>query len=328
MERTLGPVAAALATAFAVLASPAFAETYPSKPIRVITPYSSGGNSDLFLRVVTEEVAKSIGQQILIEPRPGAGGNIATEAVVRSDPDGYTLLMAAPLLAINASLYTKLSFDPLTDLTPITLGASGPYIMYGTATIPAKDAGELVALAKAKPGTINYGSLGVGSGPHLGGVLFGLVSKTDIVHVPYKGFGQILPDLVAGTVHFSFNGVGAGGAFVQNGQLRMLGYTGSREAYGKVEGLKGLNPVSDTVPGFELFGYYGFWAPKGTPAPILRKLHTEFAKAIKTEAVSARIYKMGMVPEALSPEASQAFLAKDIEKWRTAVKASGAKVDE
>ena len=328
-EMRLSQGLAAIATCVAAMtAISAFAQSYPTKPIRVITPYSGGGNSDLFLRIVTEEVAKSIGQQVLIEPRPGAGGNIATEAVVRSDPDGYTLLMAAPLLAINASLYTKVKIDPLKDLTPVTLGASGPYVMYGTAAVPAKTVAELVALAKEKPGTINFGSLGVGSGPHLGGVLFGMQAGINIVHVPYKGFGQILPDLVAGTVHFSFNGVGAAGGFVESGQMRMLGYTGSRERYGKLEGLKGLNPVSDAVPGYDLFGYYGFWAPKGVPAPVLKKLHEEFAKAIKSEAVSARIMKMGMVPEALTPEASQAFLAKDIEKWRTAVKASGAKVDE
>jgi tripartite-type tricarboxylate transporter receptor subunit TctC len=328
--RRIFEVKGALATALsmAMLGSPVFAETFPSKPIKVVSPYSGGGNSELFVRLVAEEVGRTIGQRVFVEPRPGAGGNLATEAVVRSAPDGYTILMAAPLLAINAALYTKLKIDPLMDLTPITLGVSAPYVMYATATIPAKDAGELITLAKAQPGTINFGSLGIGSGPHLGGALFGMQAGIDIVHVPYRGFAQILPDLLRGTVHFSFNGVGVGGQLVENGQLRVLGHTGSREVHGKIEGLKGMNPVSDILPGYELLGYYGFWAPKDTPAPVIQKLNQEFARAMKAEAISAKILQMGMMPEALSPDASYAFLAKDIEKWRAVVVAAGVKVEE
>src|SRR5688572_12690047 len=212
--------------AAALLASSAaLGQSYPAKPIRLVTPYSPGGAGDWVARASTDRIAQALGQPFVIEPRPGAGGNIAAESVVRSAADGYTLLFATPLLPINATLYRKLSFDPAKDLHLIAVVATGPYVLYAAGSVPAKDAGELVALAKQKPGQINYASLGIGTGPHLGGVLLGLMGGAEFTHVPYKGFGQALPDLASGQVHFSLNGIGVADAFLKTGQIKMLGFT-------------------------------------------------------------------------------------------------------
>jgi tripartite-type tricarboxylate transporter receptor subunit TctC len=170
----------------------AAAQPYPAKPIRLVTPYSPGGAGDWVARTATERMAQALGQQFVIEPRPGAGGNIAAESVVRSSADGYTLLFATPLLAINATLYRKLAFDATRDLVPVGVIATGPYVLYATGSLPVKNAGELVAMAKQKPGAINYASLGIGTGPHLGAVLLALAGGVEFTHVPYKGFGQAL----------------------------------------------------------------------------------------------------------------------------------------
>jgi tripartite-type tricarboxylate transporter receptor subunit TctC len=315
---------AAILGAALVAASLAQAQTYPAKPIRLITPYSPGGGADWVSRVTTDRAAQGLGQQFVIEARPGAGGNIAAEAVVRAPADGYTLLFATPLLAINATLYRKLSFDPGKDLVPLAVAATGPYVLYATGAIPVKTAGELIALAKTKPGQLNFASLGIGTGPHLGGVLLGLVGGAEFTHVPYKGFGQALPDLASGQVHFSLNAIGVADAFLKTGQVRMLGFTSLQ----RMKGYPDVPTVSESVPGYELLGWYGFSAPPGTPRAVVERLNAEFAKVMRMQDLAEQVEKRGLIPQTYSIEEARGFFAREVERWGTAVKASGAKIDE
>lgn len=300
----------------------AVAQSYPTKPIRLVTPYSPGGAGDWVARATTDRVAQALGQQFVIEPRPGAGGNIAAESVVRSPADGYTLLFATPLLAINATLYRKLSFDATKDLVPLAVIATGPYVLYATGSLPVKNGGELIAMAKQKPGAINYASLGIGTGPHLGAALLGLMGGVEFTHVPYKGFGQALPDLASGQVHFSLNGIGVADAFLKDGRVRMLGFTSLQ----RMNEYPDVPTVAETVPGYEVLGWYGFAAPAGTPQLILERLNAEVVK-VTTSDFAAQIEKRGLIPQAFNPAQTREFVARDAERWGRAVRASGAKID-
>jgi len=307
-----------------VAASGALAQGYPTKPIRLITPYSPGGAGDWVARASTDRVSAALGQPFVIEPKPGAGGNIAAESVVRAPADGYTLLFATPLLTINASLYKKLSFDPARDLIPVAMVANGPYVLYATGSLPVKTGGELVALAKQKPGAINYASLGIGTGPHLGGVLLGLIGGAEFTHIPYKGFGQALPDLAAGTVHFSLNGIGAADAFLKDGRVKILGFTGLT----RMKEYPDIPTVSETVPGYEVLGWYGFAAPAGTPQAVVERLNAEVVKVSGSPDFSAQLEKRGLIPQTLNLAQMREFFNRDAERWGRAVKASGAKIEE
>ncbi|HXU40790.1 MAG TPA: tripartite tricarboxylate transporter substrate binding protein [Burkholderiales bacterium] len=313
----------ALLGAALLASSCALAQTYPAKPIRLVTPYSPGGAGDWVARATTDRMALALGQQFVLEPRPGAGGNIAAESVVRSPADGYTLLFATPLLAINATLYRKLSFDASRDLVPIAVIATGPYVLYASGSLPIKSAGELVAMAKQKPGSINYASLGIGTGPHLGGVLLGLTAGVEFTHVPYKGFGQALPDIASGQVHFTLNGIGVADAFLKDGRVKMLGFTGLT----RMKEYPDVPTVAETVPGYEVYGWYGLAAPAGTPPAIVERLNAEVAKATTSE-FALQVEKRGLIPQSFSPAQTREFVARDSERWARAVKASGAKIDE
>ena len=302
----------------------AFAQSYPTKPIRLVTPYSPGGAGDWVARTATDRMAQALGQQFVIEPRPGAGGNIAAESVVRSPADGYTLLFATPLLAINATLYRKLSFDATRDLVPIGVIATGPYVLYAAGSLPVKNGGELVALAKQKPGSINYASLGIGTGPHLGAVLLALAGGVEFTHVPYKGFGQALPDLASGQVHFSLNGIGVADAFLKDGRVKMLGFTGPT----RMKEYPDVPTVGESVPGFEVLGWYGLAAPAGTPRPVVERLSAELVRATSAAEYSSQIEKRGLIPQSFSLAQTREFVARDSERWARAVKASGAKIEE
>jgi tripartite-type tricarboxylate transporter receptor subunit TctC len=321
MNRSMGTLSF-LACAL-LAAGSALAQSYPAKPIRLVTPYSPGGAGDWVARTATDRMAQALGQQFVIEPRPGAGGNIAAESVVRSAADGYTLLFATPLLAINQTLYRKLSFDASKDLVPVGVIATGPYVLYATGSLPVKNGGELIALAKQKPGAINYASLGIGTGPHLGAVLLALAGGVEFTHVPYKGFGQALPDLASGQVHFSLNGIGVADAFLKDGRVKMLGFTGLK----RMKEYPDVPTVSETVPGYEVLGWYGLAAPAGTPPAIVERLNAEAVK-VTTSDFASQIEKRGLIPQSFSVAQTREFVARDAERWGRAVKASGAKIEE
>ena len=263
----------------------------------------------------------TLGQPIVIEPKPGAGGNLAMEATAKAPPDGYTLVFGTPAVAINGTLYKQLSYDPVKDLAPLSLAAWGPYIVYASGTLPVNSMAELIAYAKAKPGELNYASVGVGSGTHLAAVLFTLAAGVQMTHVPYKGIQQIAPDLVAGSVHLTFNAYGPLAQFVQSGRIKMLATSASR----RIPSLPDLPTIAEAgLPGFEATGWYGFFTTSGTPRDALQKLNAAIVAAVSDREMSERIEKMGLVPAPQTLEEASRFVAAEAEKWARAVVASGA----
>jgi tripartite-type tricarboxylate transporter receptor subunit TctC len=299
----------------------AFAQSYPSKPIRLLLTFSSGGQADLLARMVTEKMRASLGQPVVIEPRPGAGGNLAMEATAKAPPDGYTLVFGTPAVAINGKLYRLLAYDPLKDLVPISLAAWGPYVVYASGALPVNSMSELIAYAKAKPGELNYASVGVGSGTHLAAVLFTLAAGVQMTHVPYKGIQQVAPDLVSGAVHLTFNALGPLAQFVSSGRVKMLATTGAR----RIPSLPEVPTLAESgLTGFEAAGWYGFFTTAGTPREVLQKLNSEIVKALNDRELAERIDRMGLVPSPQTLEEASRFVAAEAEKWGRAVAASGA----
>ena len=313
----------ALAAALLIACAPAWAQ-YPAKPLRLLLTFSSGGQADLLARLVTERMRTTLGQPIVIEPKPGAGGNLAMEAVAKAPADGYTLVFGTPAVAINGRLYKQLGYDPLKDLAPLGLAAWGPYVVYASGTLPVNSIAELVAYAKAKPGELNYASVGVGSGTHLAAVLFTLAAGVQMAHVPYKGIQQIAPDLVSGSVHLTFNAYGPLAQFVQSGRVKMLATSGAR----RIPALADVPTIAESgVPGFEATGWYGFFTTAGTPREVLQKLNGAIATAVSERDTAERIEKMALVPAPQSLEEASRFVAAEAEKWSRAVAASGASAE-
>jgi tripartite-type tricarboxylate transporter receptor subunit TctC len=300
------------------------ASAYPDKPVRLLLTFAAGGQADLLARSVTEKMRAPFGQPIMVEPRPGAGGNLAMEAAAKAPPDGYTLVFGTPAVAINGSLYRKLAYDPVKDLVPLSLAAWGPYIVYASGSLPVSTTAELIAYLKARPGQLNFASVGVGSGTHLAAVLFTLAAGVDMTHVPYKGIQQVAPDLVSGEVHLTFNAYGPLAQFVQGGRVKMLATTAPR----RIPSLPDLPTIAESgLPGFEAAGWYGFFTTAGTPRPVLEKLNAEIVRALSSPDLNARIEAMGLVPSPQSLDEAARFVAAEAQKWSRAVKASGASAD-
>ena len=310
---------AALALAVAVPAS----AQYPDRPLHLLLTFASGGQADILARLVAEKMRPSLGQPILIEPKPGAGGNLAMEATAKAPPDGYTLVFGTPAVAINGALYQKLGYDPLRDLVPLSLAAWGPYIVYVSGTLPVNSVADLISYARANPGKLNYASVGVGSGTHLAAVLFTLAANVQMSHVPYKGIQQAAPDLASGEVHLTFNAYGPLAPFVQTGKIKMLATTAPR----RIKQLPDLPTIAETLPGFEAAGWYGFFTTAGTPRAVLEKLNAAIVKALSEPDLSARIESMSLIPAPQSLDEAQRFVQAEAVKWTKAVKASGAVAD-
>src|SRR5271169_1861945 len=272
-------LAAALAAAFAG-AHPATAQDYPTRPITLVVPYSAGGGNDAMARVVANSMSKTLGQQIVIENRGGAGGSIATRQVAKASPDGYTLgLGGTGTLAIDPTLYPNAGYDPRKDFAPVGLIATSPLIILVNPSLPAHNVQELIALAKAQPGKLNYASAGRGSGIHLGTVLFALTAGIELTHVPYRGTGPALTDLLGGHVALYFSSLPSAIAFVQSGKVRALAVTGPKRSPIFPE----LPTVAESgLPGYEAVLHYGIIAPAGTPKPIIAKLNAALRQAVQS----------------------------------------------
>lgn len=310
-------------TLVAGAASAQYPAHFPDRPVHLLLTFASGGQADILARLVAEKMRPSLGQPIVIEPKPGAGGNLAMEATARAPADGYTLVFGTPAVAINGALYKKLGYDPLRDLVPLSLAAWGPYIVYVSGTLPVNTVSELIAYARAKPGALNYASVGVGSGTHLAAVLFTLAANVQMSHVPYKGIQQAAPDLASGEVHLTFNAYGPLAPFVQTGKIRML----ATSAPQRIKQLPDLPAIAETLPGFEALGWYGFFTTAGTPRPVLERLNAEIVKAVSSPDLNARIESMSLVPAPQSLDQAQRFVQAEAVKWTRAVKASGAVAD-
>ncbi|KGT81311.1 LacI family transcriptional regulator [Bradyrhizobium japonicum] len=314
-----------LAACAAVLFSGAApAQDYPSRPVKIIVPFPAGGSNDIIARIVAQKLTERNGQTFLVENRGGAGGNIGAETVASAEPDGYTLLLTAPPpLTINGALYKKLPFDPAKAFAPVALIASVPIVLVVNPSVQAKNVGELIALAKAKPGTLNFGSSGIGSTNHLAGELLKSMAGVDIVHVPYRGAAPAMNDLLAGQIPFMFDNMPAVLPQVQGKAINAIAVAGAKRA----EALPDVPTVADTIPGFEASSWFGLVAPAKTPAPALAKLSGELETILKMPDVKKRLAELGAEPGTVFGDAFGQFMTDETAKWGKLVKASGATVD-
>jgi tripartite-type tricarboxylate transporter receptor subunit TctC len=313
-------VAAALA-AFA--GAGAGAQDYPTKPVKWVVPYTPAGTTDILARIMGQYLSDHLGQQFVIDNRPGAGNNIGTEVVVNAPPDGYTLLLVNPANGINATLYRKLPFNFLRDIAPVAGIIRVPNVMEVNPGFPAKSVAEFVAFGKANPGKINMASSGNGTSVHLSGELFMAMTGVKMTHVPYRGSGPALTDLIAGTVDVMFDNLPASIEFIKSGKLRALAVTTEK----RNEALPEVPTVGDTVSGYEASAWFGIGAPKGTPAAIVDKLNKTVNAALADPRMRARLADLGGIPLAGSPADFGKVMASETEKWAKAVKFSGASID-
>jgi tripartite-type tricarboxylate transporter receptor subunit TctC len=300
----------------------AAAQAYPQRPVRLIVPFASGGASDILARLIGQWLTERLGQPFVIELRPGAGGNVGTEAVVNSPPDGHTLLMvnAAPS-AINATLYDKLNFNFLRDMAPVAGVVRTPLVLQVTPAFSPRTVPELIAYAKANPGKVNMASAGNGTPPHVAGELFKMMAGVDIVHVPYRGGGPALVDLLGGQVQMMFGVVASSIAYIRAGKLRPLAVTTAT----RVAALPELPTVGDFLPSYEASDWYGICAPKGTAPEIIGKLNTEINAGLADPKLKARLDDLGGIPLPGSPAEFGKLIADETEKWGKVVRAAHMK---
>jgi tripartite-type tricarboxylate transporter receptor subunit TctC len=290
------------------------AETYPSRPVRVIVGFPAGSASDVVARLTGQALSERLGQQFVVENHPGAGTNLAAEAVVRAAPDGYTLLLSTSTNAVNATLYRHLNFNFVHDIVPIASIDQVPYVMEVTLSLPPKTLPEFIAYAKANPGKINMASNGIGSGPHVAGELFKMMAGVDLVHVPYTG--NVYPDLIGGQVQAMFSPIPASIGFVRANQLRPLAVGTAK----RLTILPDVPTVAEFVPGYEASGWHGIGAPANTPADIVGKLNAEISALLADPKFKERLADLGGLQMALSPTEFGKFTADEIDKWAKVIK--------
>jgi len=317
------------ACAFALAAlSPAQAQTpgtnWPDKPIKLVISFAPGGVHDTLARVLQPKLTEALGQPLVIENRPGAGGNIAAEAVAKSAPDGYTFLVASEAIATNEYLYRGLAYDPYKDLAPVAKLADYPMAVIANPSVRASNMKELIALARAKPGSLSYGSAGIGASGHLAGELLNSAEGIDLVHVPYKGGAPALADLVAGRIQVMFLSVSLSAPQVKQGRIKVLALTGTKHS----DKLPGVTTTAEQgFPDVQALLFSSLLAPAGTPAPIIRRMNAEVVKALKSPDVEQRLDDLGAVPAPTSPEQFAAILKRDGEVWGKLIREKNIRAD-
>ena len=321
----LAPSIIALLAATITAPVPASAQNYPNRPITLIVPYAAGGGNDVMARTVAEKMSRTLGQQIVVENRGGAGGSIATRQAAKADPDGYTLVIGGTgTLAVNPTLYANAGYDPRKDFAPVGLIGASALVVLVHPSLPAKTIPELIALAKKDPGKLSYASAGVGSGIHLGTMLFELMADIKLAHVPYRGTGPALTDLIGGHVSIYFSSLPSAIGLVREGKVRALAVTGAKRSAIFPE----LPTVAETgLPGFEAVLHYGIVAPAGTQRAIIGKLSAALREAVGAADTRERMSKDGTEPLPSTPEEYAADIDREETKWSKVVKASGAKVE-
>ena len=314
----------AIFTAGFVLCAGAWAQAYPYKPVRLIVPYAPGGGVDIVARALAHELTKRMGQQIIVDNRTGAGGNIGSDVVAKATPDGYTLLIASPANAINPSLYAKMPFNPARDLTPVALIATVPAVLLASPALPVKTVKELVALAKAKPGTLNFGSGGSGTTEHLAGEMLNVHAGITLQHVPYKGGAAVLPDLISGQISIFFVNQPFALPYIKAGTVKALGVASDERS----AALPDVPTLAEAgLADFRVSVWYGIMAPAGTPKAIVSRLNREIVAALASPEMRERLLAMSLKPLPGTPADFAAFFADEMTRWARVVKASGAKVD-
>jgi tripartite-type tricarboxylate transporter receptor subunit TctC len=314
---------AAGAAALPVVSRNARAQAYPTRPVRLIIGYPPGGSADMTARLMGQWLSERLGQTFVIESRPGAATNIATEAVVHAPPDGYTLLLVAPANAINVTLYEKLNYNFIRDIAPVAGLIRFPNVMEVNPSVPAKTVPEFIAYAKANPGKLNMASSGNGSTIHVSGELFKMMTGISMVHVPYRGGAPALTDMISGQVQVMFDNVPTSIEFIKAGKLRPLAVTTARRS----EVLPDLPTVADFVPGYEASAWYGVGAPRGTPAEIIERLNSEINAILADPKTNARFAELGASLIGGSPADFGRLVVEETSKWGKVVKFSGAKPD-
>jgi len=320
LSARIAVVALALGQAGAVLAQAA----YPTKPVKIIVPYSAGGPADIYARFVGDRLQKAMSQPFVIENRPGAGAIIGTDAVAKSPPDGYTLLMMSNTHTVNESLFTKKPYSLLRDLAPIAPINYSDLILVVHPSVPAKNLKELIALAKAKPGSLNYASSGPGTPYHMAGELFKAMAGVDLVHVPHKGSAEARTDVLAGNVQMMFDAITTMAPLVQSGKVRAIATSGKTRS-SIMPNVPTLNEAG--VPGYDAVIWLGMMAPAGTPKAVIDTLNANIQKVVSAPDVKDAWAKQGAVPMRMSPDEFGKFIEQDIQKWAKVVKFSGAQVD-
>jgi len=321
----LGPGLLLLCAALVAALPAAQAQQYPSRPVRFVVPFAPGGSVDTLARTIGPRLADALGQQVVVDNRPGGNGDIGMIIVAKAPPDGYTLLLGyIANLAIAPSLYAKLPFDPQKDYAPITQIATSPNVLTAHPSVPARNLQELIALAKAKPGTVNFASTGVASVGHLTGELLNNLAGVKMTHVPYKGGGQAIIDLVGGHVQVMFSGFSAAMPHIKSGKIRALAVTGATRS----PALADVATIAEQgFPGVEATAWYGMLAPAGTPKAVITRLHGEVVKILKLPDVTQRLGGLGFEIAGSTPEQFGAYIRSETKKWEKVVKASGAKPD-
>jgi tripartite-type tricarboxylate transporter receptor subunit TctC len=314
---------AASAAALPAMSRFAWAQTYPTRPVRLIVTVAPGGGADILARLMGQWLSERLGQPLIIDNRPGGGGNIGTEAVVRAPADGYTLLLCSVVNATNAAFYDKLNFDFIRDIAPVATLTRQPYVMVVNPSVPANTVPEFIAYAKANPSRISFGSAGIGGSNHLIGELFKIMAGVDMVHVPYRGIALALNDLLGGQVQVTFASMPSSIAYIRAGKLRALAVTTAT----RPETLPDVPTVGEFVPGYEASSWYGLGAPKATPAEIVDKLNTEVNTALADPKMKARLADLGGTPLLGSPADFGKLIADETEKWGKVVKFPGIKAE-
>jgi len=311
--------------AAAVFSGAALAQSYPSRPIHFIVPYPAGGPLDTIARLLGQKVSENVKQPVIVENKPGAGGNIGADFVAKSPPDGYAILMGAVAThAINPTLYANIPYDPVRDFAPITQVASTPNVLVVNPSIPASNVKEFVAYAKANPGKLNFGSGSTGSAGHLAGELFKSMAGVDMTHIPYKGAAPAMQDLIGGQIQLMFDNLASALTQVRAGKVKALAVTTAKRS--------SLAPDLPTIaesglPGFDISTWFGIFAPGGTPPEVVARLNTEFTRALAMPDIREKMLNLGAEPVSSTPEQFAAYIRSEAEKYARVVKASGAKAD-
>lgn len=307
---------------FALAAASGSAQVYPTKAVRLIVPFAAGGASDIVGRTAGQKLAELWGQSVVVDNRAGGSGQIGTEAVARAAPDGYTLLVVEPTFAITPSLFPKIPFDVVQDFVPIVQIGQGPQVLVVHPSVPVKNVKELIALAKARPGQLNFASPGTGTTGHLGMELFKLMAKVDMVHIPYKGAGPAVVDLVGGQVSIGVVSVSSALTNINAGRLRALAVTSAR----RFSAVPDLPTIAEAaLPGFDTLQWWGLVAPRATPAEVIKKIAADVTRLAESPDLRQRMLTLGAEPVSSSPERFGAFIRSEIDKWGKLVRASGAK---
>jgi len=300
------------------------AEAYPDKPIRLIVPQPPGGTSDILARVLALKLAENLRQQIIIDNRAGASGTIGTDLAAKSPPDGYTLVLVYTTHATTPGIYGKLPYDPVADFAPITLAAAAPLLLVVHPKIPVTSVKELIAYAKTRPGELNFCSAGNGSGSHLAGELFNTMTGVKLTHIPYKGSGLAITELIGGQVQLMFAGIVPIDPHVKSGRVRSIAVSSAKRSVA----IPQVPTIAESgLPGFEVVGWYGVLAPARTPHPIVARLHNELVKILQTQDIRDRLLSEGAEPVGNTPAEFTAFIKTDIGRWAKVIKAAGAKLD-